>query len=90
MIRWIAAFQFYALAAEAAEVGSKHWLRFLNSIITYVSWQVWHFSAAMAPLRTCLEIAAGAGAEGKRYSVAIIYDEICRREWHQRAQRGIF
>ena len=42
----------------------------------------------MAHLRNCLEIAANAAAEGKRYSLAILYDEICRREWSQKASRG--
>jgi len=50
--------------------------------------QVWTFTAAMAHLRACLEIAAAASAEKRRYSLAIIYDEICRKEWPQKAARG--
>ena len=44
----------------------------------------------MGHLRVCLEIAAKAAAEDKRYSLAIIYDELCRKEWHQRANRGAY
>ena len=39
-------------------------------------------------MRVCLEVAANAAAEDKRYSLAVIYDEVCRKEWHQRASRG--
>ena len=50
--------------------------------------QVWQYPSAMAHLNVCLEIAAGAVAEKKRYSLAIIYDEICCKEWHLKATRG--
>ena len=46
------------------------------------------YSSAMAHLNVCLEIAAGAAAEGKRYSLAIKYDEVCCKEWHLKATRG--
>ena len=39
-------------------------------------------------MRTCLEIGAKAAAEKKRFTLAIIYDELCRREWNQKATRG--
>ena len=42
----------------------------------------------MAHMRTCLEIGAKAAAEKKRFTLAIIYDELCRREWNQKATRG--
>lgn len=68
MVRWVAAFQAYALVAEAAEVCSCT------------------VCAPPRPMRTCILHAA---AEAKRYSLAIIYDENCRREWSQKASRGM-
>ena len=66
----------------------------MNELILFV-WlviapisQVWKYTAAMAHMRNCLEIAANAAVEGKRYSLAIVYDEICRREWNHKACRG--
>ena len=50
--------------------------------------QVWKYASAMAHLGDCLEVAAGAAAEKRRHSLAISYDEICRREWHMKALRG--
>ena len=38
----------------------------------YAYIQVWSFTAAMAHMRTCMEIAAKAAAEGKRYSAFMI------------------
>jgi len=67
-VRWVIAYQCYALAADATEV------------LKYTS--------AMAHMRTCLEIAAGANSEKRRHALAIIYDELCRKEWNQRAARG--
>ena len=42
----------------------------------------------MTHMGLCLEIAANAATEGKRYSLAIAYDELCRKEWSQKAARG--
>ena len=42
----------------------------------------------MAHMSHCLEIASKAAAEKKRYSLAIIYDEVCRKEWSIKAARG--
>jgi len=42
----------------------------------------------MAHFRTCLEIAACAGAEKRRYTLAITYDELCRKQWNLKADRG--
>jgi hypothetical protein len=42
----------------------------------------------MALFRTCLEIAACAGAEKRRYTLAITYDELCRKQWNLKADRG--
>ena len=37
------------------------------------------YTSALAHFHVCLEIAAGAASEKKRYSLAIVYDEVCRR-----------
>ena len=50
--------------------------------------QVWQYTASMAHFRTCLEIAACAGAEKRWYTVAITYDELCRKQWNLKADRG--
>jgi hypothetical protein len=50
--------------------------------------QVWQYTASMAHFRTCLEIAACAGAEKRRYTLAITYDELCRKQWNLKADRG--
>ena len=50
--------------------------------------QVWQYTAAMAHFRNCLEVAAGAAAEKRRYTLAITYDELCRKHWSQKAARG--
>ena len=89
MVRWVAAFQAYALAAEAAEVRFRRTSSIRIVSFESISLQVWSYTAAMAHLRICLEIAAKAASEEKRYSLAIIYDELCRKEWHQKANRGI-
>jgi hypothetical protein len=87
MVRWMVAFQSYALAAEATEVCQL--CTHIHLIVQpSAAAQVWTYTAAMAHLSNCLEIAAGAAGESKRYSLAIIYDEMCRREWNQKASRG--
>ena len=53
-----------------------------------VHWQVWKYTAAMAHFRNCMEVAAGAAAEKRRYTLAITYDELCRKHWSQKAARG--
>jgi hypothetical protein len=88
MVRWIAAFQAYALAADAAEVCTLCAVPVHCGSLAYVCCQVWKYASAMAHLNVCLEIAAGAAAEKKRYSLAIVYDELCRKEWHLKASRG--
>ena len=35
-----------------------------------------------------MEVAAGASAEKRRYSRAITYDELCMKQWNQKATRG--
>ena len=50
--------------------------------------QVWQYTASMAHFRTCLEIAACAGAEKRRYTLATTYDELCRKQWNLKADRG--
>ena len=42
----------------------------------------------MAHFRVCMEVAAGAAAEKRRYTLAITYDELCRKQWNQKATRG--
>ena len=51
-------------------------------------WQVWKYTAAMAHFRNCMEVAACAAAEKRRYTLAITYDELCRKHWSQKAARG--
>ena len=68
----------FASEAGASAMGS----------VAIVVLQVWKYSSAIAHLNVCLEIAAGAAAEKKRFSLAIIYDEICRSEWNLKATRG--
>ncbi len=88
MVRWTAAFHAYALAAEAAEVSYFYWPLHPAFAFPFLPLQVWTYTAAMAHMRNCLEIAAHAAAEDKRYSLAILYDELCRKEWSQKASRG--
>ena len=49
---------------------------------------VWQYPSAMAHMRECLHIAVTASSEGKRFPLAIMYDEICRKHWHEIATRG--
>ena len=88
MVRWIAAFHSFALAADAAEVCTFVQCCVVRLIRGCMLHQVWTYASAMAHFHVCLEIAAGAAAEKKRYSLAILYDEICRKEWHLKASRG--
>ena len=39
----------------------------------------------MAHFRNCMEVAACAAAEKRRYTLAITYDELCRKHWSQKA-----
>ena len=50
--------------------------------------QVWKYHAACAHLRVCMEIAASAANEKRRFALAVFYDELCRKEWAERASRG--
>ena len=89
MLRWTAAFQCFALGAEAAQVSVFRTLfrQFLLCCVTF-SVQVWTFPAAMAHFRVCLGIAVQATSEGRRQSLGQIYDEVARREWAEKARRG--
>ena len=40
-------------------------------------------------LRNCMEVAACAAAEKRRYTLAITYDELCRKHWSQKAARTL-
>ena len=91
MVRWIAAYQNFALAAAAAATE----VRFTQSLFhvkfktqAFLAWQVWPYTAAMAHLRICMEIATSSVSENRRHVLAQIYDELCRREWSERALRG--
>ena len=35
-----------------------------------------------------MEIAASAANEKRRFALAVFYDELCRKEWAERASRG--
>jgi hypothetical protein len=35
-----------------------------------------------------MQIASSAAAEKRRFALAIFYDEVCRKEWSERASRG--
>ena len=87
LARWLAAYQCYALAASAADVCPFMHQPFAG-VVAIVCSQVWQYTAAMAHMRVCLEVAVNAAAEEKRYSLAVVYDEVCRKEWHKRASRG--
>ena len=50
--------------------------------------ELWDYTASAAHLRNCLEIAAGSQNEGRRHTLAQIYDETCRKEWSEKAFRG--
>ena len=57
MVRWVTAFQNYALAAEAAEVHIVTVLHMVAShVFAYSLFQVWNFAAALAHMRICLQI----------------------------------
>jgi hypothetical protein len=90
MIRWIAGFQNMALAAAANEarvycctVATSVFCTQRISIC-----QAWTYTASMAHLRVCLELAAGAHAEKRAHGLAQIYDELCRSSWTEKALRG--
>ena len=87
LVQWIAAYQCFALASDAAEVGVHLSLCILLQLLSG-HLQVWKYTAAMAHFRNCLEVAAGAAAEKRRYTLAITYDELCRKHWNQKAARG--
>ena len=87
LARWIAAYQCYALAASAADVSPFSCASRLL-VWLFPCLQVWQYTATMAHMRVCLEVATNAAAEDKRYALAVIYDEECRKEWHRRASRG--
>ena len=87
MVQWIAGFNNMALAAAANEVMNK-WSRagFLCCML-HVPCQVWTYTASMAHLRICMEIAASPG-EKQGPSLAQVYDEKCRSTWSMKAFRG--
>ena len=91
IVRWCAAFQAYALAADAADVMCLFlcWapLR-VSCACMCVPGQVWKYSSAIAHMNVCLEIASKAASEKRRHSLAILYDELCRKEWCVKASRG--
>ena len=92
IVRWVAAFQAYALAADAAEVMCSFpcWAPLsAGCVCTCIFGQVWKYSSAIAHMNVCLEIASKAALEKKRFSLAIVYDEVCRREWSVKASRGM-
>ena len=64
MVRWIAAYQNFALAAAATEVCFTQTLfhaEFKTQAL--LAWQVWPYTAAMAHLRICMEIATSSVSE---------------------------
>jgi hypothetical protein len=87
MVQWIAGFNNMALAAAANEVMNK-WSRagFLCCML-HVPCQVWTYTASMAHLRICMEIAASPG-DKQGPSLAQVYDEKCRSTWSMKAFRG--
>ena len=46
------------------------------------------YTAAMAHLRVCLQIAVSAGLDGRRHQLAQVYDIVARQEWAEKAERG--
>ncbi len=62
MIRWIAAFQCYALAADAAEVSHCVYTG-CCTLLCSLAWQVWKYASAMAHLRVCVEIGSSGVGE---------------------------
>lgn len=50
--------------------------------------EMWTYTATRAHLRICLQVAAEASHENKRHILGQFYDEICRKEWAVRAERG--
>ena len=86
IVRWIAAFQDMALAAAATEVRQPVTKHAHCSHITRA--QTWNYTASTAHLRICMEIAANAKNEHRTGVLAQVYDEVCRKEWAERAFRG--
>lgn len=49
----------------------------------------WKFVSAMGHKQVCLKVAAGADREkGRKWSLAILYDQLCRKSWAERAYTG--
>ena len=88
MIRWIAGFQGMALAAAANEVSFIHVAHASLRCARVFYIQVWPYTASMAHLRICMEIAVTSHCENRSHMLAQIYDEICRKDWGEKAFRG--
>ena len=75
--------------------GSSRWSKPVGVVSSLalphvIAAQVWKYHAACAHLRVCMEIAASAANEKRRFALAVFYDELCRKEWAERASRGDF
>ena len=73
--------------------GSSRWSKLvvvisLLALLHVIVAQVWKYHPACAHLRVCMEIAASAANEKRRFALAVFYDELCRKEWAERASRG--
>lgn len=88
MIRWIAGFQSMALAAAANEVTCVWDSPASLRVRVFSDLQIWPYTASMAHLRICMEIAITSHCEERSHVLAQIYDELCRKEWAERAYRG--
>ena len=81
-VKWFAAYQGFALAAHATEV-ICHWRTRLHVPSCFLL-QVWQYTSCQAHVRICMEIASA-----KTLGLAQTYDEMVRREWSEKAKRGM-
>ena len=91
VVRWTTAHMNLEIAADAVGVNTMFTI---HGMCVWVCMhacpfhEVWKFHASQAHLKVCLKIAATAATEKRRSFLAMLYDEIARKEWAEKATRG--
>ncbi len=88
MVKWIVAYERFALVAHVNGVSVVD-----TCIIRLCGrahcCQMWHYHAAKAHLDICCEIAGQATLADRGHFLGQVYDEVCRKVWHEQAIRGM-
>ena len=65
------------------------WLAsYQNFALAAASAGMWSYVAAYMHMRICMQIAVEARQEGKSWRLAVRYDELVRKKWSEKAERG--